>query len=157
MPNSLPRGPCFSEFVSFPRHAPGSNSRLNAAPPSQPEVIDAQSVHGRRTSTPEAATRSRSNAKIPVYTLGFAGKHTHHDRYAGFLGAYKSGSREGKRVDTVMEMDATGDNDQVALAPYSHRWHLFFGHDRRCALEESVKILAGGNLGGQWRLGGSVP
>ena len=37
--------------------------------------------------------------------LGFAGEHTHPDRYASVHGAYESGVREGKRVDIALTLE----------------------------------------------------
>jgi polyamine oxidase len=48
---------------------------------------------------------------VPVWqgALGFAGEHTHQDRYASVHGAYESGVREGKRVGIALEMRRKGE------------------------------------------------
>lgn len=48
---------------------------------------------------------------VPVWqgALGFAGEHTHQDRYASVHGAYESGVREGKRVGIALEMKRKGE------------------------------------------------
>ncbi|GHJ85511.1 hypothetical protein NliqN6_1913 [Naganishia liquefaciens] len=48
---------------------------------------------------------------VPTWNgaLGFAGEHTHQDRYASVHGAYESGIREGKRVGIALEMSRRGE------------------------------------------------
>lgn len=48
---------------------------------------------------------------VPAWkgALGFAGEHTHQDRYASVHGAYESGVREGKRVGIALEMKRKGE------------------------------------------------
>jgi polyamine oxidase len=48
---------------------------------------------------------------VPTWggALGFAGEHTHQDRYASVHGAYESGIREGKRVGIALEMSRNGE------------------------------------------------
>lgn len=48
---------------------------------------------------------------VPTWNgaLGFAGEHTHPDRYASVHGAYESGIREGKRVGIALEMSRKGE------------------------------------------------
>ncbi|KAJ9109762.1 hypothetical protein QFC19_001992 [Naganishia cerealis] len=48
---------------------------------------------------------------VPVWdgALGFAGEHTHSDRYASVHGAYESGIREGKRVAIALDMKKRGE------------------------------------------------
>jgi lysine-specific histone demethylase 1 len=48
---------------------------------------------------------------VPAWkgALGFAGEHTHQDRYASVHGAYESGVREGKRVGIALELKRKGE------------------------------------------------
>lgn len=47
---------------------------------------------------------------VPIWggAFGFAGEHTHHDRYASVHGAYESGLREAKRVGIELTMREEG-------------------------------------------------
>lgn len=48
---------------------------------------------------------------VPIWSgaLGFAGEHTHPDRYASVHGAYESGIREGKRAAIALDMHRKGE------------------------------------------------
>lgn len=48
---------------------------------------------------------------VPAWkgALGFAGEHTHQDRYASVHGAYESGVREGKRIGIALQMKRKGE------------------------------------------------